>query len=111
MKEAFSPLDQEPIRPNEALRVQPFYTNESFSVALIALKGINTVMINYLSTTTYKVITGSGIMHIGDEQHTLQPDSFVTVPRNTPYYDEGEVVMWATSTPPFDYDSVQEVEQ
>ena len=91
----------------EIHRAETLYSDQTLSVALIALNGINRSAVNYGSTTTYEVITGQGVMFIDYTMHVLEPGAKITVPKATAYYDAGEdVVMWATSTPPFNIHSV-----
>ena len=102
----------EVIRPTETIRAENLYTDQDMSVALVALNGINRSTINYGSTTTYEVITGRGIMFVDRMMHAIEPGAKITVPQGTAYYDAGkDVVMWATSTPPFNMDSVVEVDK
>lgn len=101
----------EQITQKEILRAQTLYEDQIASLALVALNGINQTIINFGSTTTYEVFSGKGIMFVDSTPHVLEPGVRITVPRGTPYYDAGEdVVMWATSVPPFNINTVREID-
>lgn len=106
----FLPLNADFAEQPEVLRVEPLYSDNEKSVALVALNGTNQAIVNRLSTTTYQVIAGNGVMHLPGKNVELKNGSELTVPAKTPYYDEGSVVMIATSIPPFDPEHVETVE-
>jgi mannose-6-phosphate isomerase-like protein (cupin superfamily) len=105
----FLPLGPEFTESDEVLRVKTLYEDDVKSIAIVALNGTNRATINHRSTTTYEVLAGFGIMHVADSLHILEPGSSVFVPAETPYYDEGRMVMLATSVPPFDIAAVEEI--
>jgi len=91
----------------EILRAETLYLDDERSVAVVAVNGINRKTINHLSDTNYRVIVGTGLMHLPRRDVELTPGTSVNVRANTPYYDEGSLIMIATSTPPFDPESVE----
>jgi len=97
---------------SESLRSsEPFFVAETLfeddekSIALIRLRGLNARFISR-SATTYEVVCGSGTMEVDGTFHDLHEGVVVHVPAHTPYQDEGELLMRATSVPPFDPASV-----
>ena len=87
--------------------VETWFDNEEWSVAFIVLKGINKVTLNKRSTTTYEVISGQGIFHTTDKVTPVEAGSTITILSETFYYDEGDLVMCATSVPAFRQEDVE----
>lgn len=88
------------------------------SVALIELNGVNDVVQNLGSVTTYEVISGRGqfSLQFNDSQPKVlipvEAGSTVTVPARVTYQDRGEeLMMIATCEPPFDPRLVSTVEK
>lgn len=90
-----------------AVTATVLYDDDETTIARITLSGKNQTTINHRSTTTYKVVEGRAKMVIDGVRHELLPGSEVTVPVGTPYWDEGEAVMIATSKPPFGHTFVE----
>jgi mannose-6-phosphate isomerase-like protein (cupin superfamily) len=103
-------MEHKSTQPELPLSIELLFKNEVVSVAHIALKGVNRRTINHGSTTTYSVLSGEGIMRIGDMEHTLAEGTTVVVPKGTPYMDEGNVEMVVTCIPPFDPASIEVLE-
>lgn len=90
------------------LYVEELYRDEKKSVARMVLRGVGRRAINHLSETTYETLCGSGIMDVDGEIYELyQGNLAITVKPGTPYYDQGDVVLLATSRPPFQPDKVE----
>jgi mannose-6-phosphate isomerase-like protein (cupin superfamily) len=94
----------------QVLTVTPISADSDKSVVRIKLSGENQRVINHLSETTYEVISGQGTMEVNGVIYDLKPGVKVTVPVGVPYQDSGYVEMIATSTPPFDINSVKVLE-
>lgn len=94
--------DEDPV-----LKVEPLYEDSERTIVRIALRGLNRRTINHRSTTTYEVISGTGTMDVDGVVHELSEGAVITVPAGTPYHDEGQIDMRATSIPPFDINTVE----
>jgi mannose-6-phosphate isomerase-like protein (cupin superfamily) len=81
------------------------------SVAYIALNGYGLTVVNSLSTTTYRVLSGNGAFFIGSERERVKVEagSVVTIPVGVSYSDFGEMTMLAESKPPYDEKYVVEL--
>lgn len=81
------------------------------SIARVALRGTNNIIINHASDMFYFVESGSGVMLAGDTLHYLTSRSTVDIPAGTPYQDQSDgdepLVMLAYACPPFDPQSVE----
>lgn len=91
--------------------VETLRENEDETVALIALDGTNRAIMNHGSDTEYHVVAGEGMMRRDDEAIRLLPGTSVTIESGTPYYDRGCLLMLATSRPPFNPETVEEIEK
>jgi len=89
------------------LRSETVWADGLSSLAKISLRGVNHTMVNHGSTTFYHVTSGEGAMVINGVVEHLKPGVIIEVPAGTPYYDEGNVDMKATSIPPFDARDVE----
>lgn len=98
-------------KPNRSiLSVECLFEDGNMSVSRVALSGINKLVVNHKSTTVYTVLEGEGVMYIDGAEHQLYAGQTVVVPKDVPYFDQGEVEMIAVSVPPFDTDSVEYLE-
>lgn len=89
------------------LKVTSLHEDHEHTIARIVLRGLNRPVINHLSSTTYEVLCGEGTMEIDFAVHELRPGVEITVPAGTPYQDEGELLMLATTKPPFESSAVE----
>jgi hypothetical protein len=95
---------------NGPLTVWRLLSDGERSLALIYLKGKNRRVANQESTARYMIISGAGTFTIGDGEsqviQRVEKGSVVTIPPNTPYQDEGEILMVSMNKPPFNPEKV-----
>ncbi len=92
------------------LEVTPIFEDEEQTVVRVALNGVNRRIINWGSTTVYRVLYGSIVMDLDGEIHHLADNDEIEVLHGTPYKDAGTAVMEATSRPPFDPAKIEYLE-
>ncbi len=97
-----NPQEYDPV-----LSAETWYIDDSKSIALIVLRGVNRLNVNHRSTTTYEVVSGGGKVTLGEEPLELNRGDTFVAPVDVPYQTEGDLMMLATSTPPFNIDSVE----
>ena len=103
--------------PARYFDAMPLYQDEQKSVALIELNGVNDVVKNLGSTTTYEVIAGHGQFAVrhNDSQprHIIQvcAGSVLRISPGTEYQDRGDLTMIATSEPPFDQSKTKIIQE
>lgn len=87
-----------------SLWVETWYSDNELSIAFVALKGRGAHVRNMLSETTYEVISGHGIFRLDDDDCILLvgPGDKLTIGPDQGYQDQGNLVMLATSRPPYD---------
>ncbi len=97
----------------EFFEADTWYQDTERTIAFIALKGANDKVRNHSSTTTYEVISGSGRFALQEDiglptqVYPVKAGAVVRVPKGTIYQDQGDMVMIATSCPPFDPGAVE----
>lgn len=90
---------------------ETWFQDDEKSIALIVLKGLNSKVRNRVSTTTYEVVSGSGRFSFGGADFEVKAGSRVTIPAGHTYQDQGDLVMLATSRPPFNPKQVEVIEE
>ncbi|MCA9337171.1 hypothetical protein KC951_00490 [Candidatus Saccharibacteria bacterium] len=99
-----------PERQDTFFDVETWYEGSDKTIALIVLKGLGSYVRNNESETTYEVVSGLATFEFEDEpgkQFFVEAGNKVTVPMGIAYRDQGDVVMLATSTPPFNPNAVE----
>ena len=95
-----------------SLEAQTLYQDKLKSVALVELDGVNNVVKNNGSKTTYEIMSGSGVFYIGTSDteskvREVGPGDKIIIPVGATYQDIGQLVMLVTCEPPFDPKDVQ----
>lgn len=84
------------------LHAETWYEDEERSVALVTLSGLNNRIVNHRSDMRYEVMAGCGMFIIGDSNvQYVEKGAAICIPAGTQYQDEGNLMMLATATPPF----------
>lgn len=91
--------------------VETWYEDDDRTIAFVVLQGLGNKVRNTASTTKYEVISGAGIFQVGNTVHPVIAGDTVTVGVGVPYQDCGNLVMLATSEPPFNPDAVELIEE
>ncbi len=79
---------------------------DNVSAALVKINGTNKKVINKRSDALYYVIEGNGSFNIDGEELPVEAGDFVYIPKGTPYFDKGNLVMLGFNNPRFDKDFV-----
>jgi len=99
------------IHDGEAIfEVEPIYEDDELTIVRISLCGLNRIIRNEGSTTTYRITTGEGMMVVDGQEIFLRPGVEVVVEQGSEYYDVGNFEGIAISKPPFDESKVVLVE-
>ena len=90
--------------------VETWFEDDSKTVALVVLQGLNSLVRNNHSLMTYQIISGAGTFKVGSIDFLVGAGDVVSIPKGMPYQDEGDLMMIATAEPRFDTNSVEAVE-
>lgn len=100
--------------PLEVINLKPDNTINNKSVAAIFLSGKNKKVLNTQCYAEYKVIEGRGTFTVWNNRNrkiiNVEKGSVVKIEKETPYQDEGDMVMISTYNPPFTADQVKILE-
>ena len=77
------------------------------SVAIIELAGVNKRAKNKVSDMFYSILEGNGVFNIEDEEYEVNKGDLVMIPKNTFYFDSGNMKMLSFSSPRFDVANVE----
>lgn len=81
--------------------------SENMSVAIIELSGVNEKAKNKVSDMFYFILEGNGIFTIEDTEYNVNKGDLVMIPKDTFYFDFGEMKMLSFSSPRFDASNVE----
>ena len=79
---------------------------DNVSAAIIKINGTNKKVVNKRGDALYYVIEGSGSFNIDGEELLVEIGDLVYIPKGTPYFDKGNLVMLSFNSPRFDKDFV-----
>jgi len=100
--------------PLEVINLKPDNTINNKSVAAIFLSGKNKKVLNTRCCAEYKIIEGKGTFTIWNDKNrkiiNVEKGSVVKIEKDTPYQDEGDMVMISTYNPPFTADQLKILE-
>ena len=84
--------------------------DDSISFAEIKLSGTNSMSKNLVSDVFYYIVEGSGKFFINKIEHQVEAGDLLIIPKNTEYYDEGDMKMFSISTPAFNNDKIEYID-
>lgn len=93
--------------------VDTLYEDDTRTIALVVLQGVGARVRNLRSATSYSVVSGHGhffrkFPNTGQLfDMDVNPGDVVHIPAGVEYQDSGDLVMLATSIPPFDPSAVE----
>lgn len=95
--------------PFNSIKVQELVSEDvasKMSVAIIELSGVNQKSKNMLSDMFYFILEGSGIFKIDDIEHKVSRGDLIVIPKNTFYFDSGDMKMLSFCSPRFDENNI-----
>lgn len=81
---------------------------QNMSIAYIKLDGVNKKIIDTVSDACYFILDGEGVFHVGKHSFPVKKGCLVTIPKNTPYFDEGKMTLLAFRNPRYENRNVIE---
>lgn len=89
---------------DDALTIHELFAGEDFAFSCVAadLDGDHPPVVNHESDRAYYVLSGTGTVTAGDEEHDVGQGDLVTIPAGTPHGVEGDLRYLVITAPPFD---------
>lgn len=93
-----------------AIRVREVFSNKTLSLAVVQLDGINNTIINRGSDSFYFVQDGEGTFTVNGNEVRVEKGDTIFIPKDTPYFDSGNMTLFVVTAPPFDRDQIESLE-
>ena len=96
-----------------AIKVKNLFNKEDIdqiSVAMIRVSGINRKHINKKSDEFYYVVDGNGTFNVDDVTSEVEEGDLIFVPKNSPFFNSGQMTMLVFSSPRYDVSQIEYLE-